>query len=79
MGKKLILSQEQLDEIVGGMGDYFYSNQEVGNIGNTEVSIAPVDMWNSKDKDGESDVEYTPTDSDDVTRFIAHPDPAAYG
>lgn len=88
MAKKLILSQEQLDEIVGenisksgvygeeGVNDD--SPNTESNPGFPGITIIPDDMKNSKDKDGESDIEYKPTTSDDITKFIAHPDPAAY-
>lgn len=89
MGKKLILSQEQLDKIVGenisksgvygeeGVNDD--SPNTESNPGFPGITIIPDDMKNSKDKDGESDVDYRPLDADDITKFIAHPDPAAYG
>lgn len=88
MAKKLILSQEQLDEIVGenisksgvygeeGVNDD--SPNTESNPGFPGITIIPDDMKNSKDKDGESDVDYRPLDADDITKFIAHPDPAAY-
>lgn len=88
MGKKLILSQEQLDKIVGenisksgvygeeGVNDD--SPNAESNPGFPGITIIPDDMKNSKDKDGESDVDYRPLDADDITKFIGYPDPAAY-
>lgn len=88
MGKKLILSQEQLDKIVGenisksgvygeeGVNDD--SPNTESNPGFPGITIIPDDMKNSKDKDGESDVDYRPLDADDITKFNAYPDSAAY-
>lgn len=85
MAKKLILSQEQLEEIVGEgtsqSGVYGGTNANDNaefNPGFPGITIIPDDMKDNKDKDGKSSIEYKPNTADDITKFIAHPDPAAY-